>query len=131
MCTVSINIDEATIRQIDPGLTSRESIGQWLQRHVDMMLKEIINGRAESRRQALQKDMTPEQLYSLISEEIDEIYANDFNLNIPRYVDTSEKEQEIDIIQVSEDIKDIKRKIADTESELRDYFKDLGIAYPF
>lgn len=30
----------------------------------------------ESRRQALKKDMTPEQLYSLISEEIDEIYAN-------------------------------------------------------
>ena len=78
MCTVSINIDEATIQQIDPCLTSRESIGQWLQRHVDMMLKEIINGRAESRRQALQKDMTPEQLYSLISEEIDEIYANDW-----------------------------------------------------
>jgi len=33
--------------------------------------------RAESQRRALNRDMTPEQLYSLISEEIDEIYAND------------------------------------------------------
>ena len=77
MCTVSINIDEATMQQIDPCLTSRESIGQWLQHRVDLMMKEMINGRAERRRLALKNDMTPEQLYSLISEEIDEIYAND------------------------------------------------------
>ena len=31
---------------------------------------------AENRKQALKKDMIPEQLYSLISEEIDDIYAN-------------------------------------------------------
>lgn len=77
MCTVTINIDEATMRQINPLLTSRESIGQWLQHQVDLMVKEYLRGRAESRKQALEKDMTPEQLYSLISEEIDEIYAND------------------------------------------------------
>lgn len=76
MCTVSINIDEATMRQIDPSLTSRESIGLWLQHQVDLMLEEYSRGKAERRRQALEKDMTPEQLYSLISEEIEEIYAN-------------------------------------------------------
>lgn len=76
MCTVSINIDEATLRQIDPLLTNRESIGKWLQHQVDMMVEEYARGRVESRKQALTKDMTPEQLYSLISEEIDEIYAN-------------------------------------------------------
>ena len=76
MCTVSINVDEATVQLINPGLTSRESISNWLQHQVDLMMKEMAQGRAESRRQALEKDMTPEQLYSLISEEIDEIYAN-------------------------------------------------------
>ena len=101
MCTVSINIDETTLRQINPLLTSRESIGSWLQHQVDMMIEEMTSvdkdtieleelramlhetvreeyarGRAESRKQALEKDITPEQLYSLISEEIDEIYAN-------------------------------------------------------
>ena len=76
MCTVSIDIDEAAIQQIDPGLTSRERIGQWLQHRVDMMLNEMVRDRSESRVQALKKDMTPEELYSLIAEEIDEIYAN-------------------------------------------------------
>jgi len=76
MCTVRINIDEAMIQRINPGLTSRESIGCWLQHQVDLMVEEYARGRAESRRQALKKDLTPEQLYSLISEEIDDIYAN-------------------------------------------------------
>ena len=76
MCTVSINIDEARMQQINPLLSSRESISQWLQHQVDLMVEEYSRGKAESRRQALKKDMTPEQLYSLISEEIDEIYAN-------------------------------------------------------
>ena len=76
MCTVSININEATIRQIDPRLTSRESIGRWLQHRVDMMPEDDLHSRAENRRKALKKDMTPEQLYSLIMEEIDDIYAN-------------------------------------------------------
>ena len=42
ICTVSIIIDEATMRQIDPRLTSRESIGQWLQHQVDIMIEEMI-----------------------------------------------------------------------------------------
>ncbi len=76
MCTVSINIDEATLRRINPLLTSRESISRWLQHQVDLMVEGYTRSKAERRKQALKKDMTPEQLYSLIAEEIDEIYAN-------------------------------------------------------
>ena len=86
MCTVSINIDEAAMLRIDPRLTSQESIGRWLQHQVELMIEEMSHDMtvenkvrdvmAESRRQALKRDMTPEQLYSVISEEIDEIYAN-------------------------------------------------------
>lgn len=76
MCTVSINIDEATLRRINPLLTSRESISHWLQHQVDLMIEGYTRSKAERRKQALKKDMTPEQLYSLIAEEIDEIYAN-------------------------------------------------------
>ena len=43
MCTVTINIDEATMRQINPSLTSRESIGKWLQHRVDLMIEEIVS----------------------------------------------------------------------------------------
>ena len=42
MCTVSINIDEATMQRINPCLTSRESIGQWLQHQVDLMIEKMI-----------------------------------------------------------------------------------------
>ena len=35
-----------------------------------------LSDKAESRRRMLERDMTPEQLYSVIAEEIDEIYAN-------------------------------------------------------
>ena len=41
MCTVSINIDDATVRRINPLLTSRESISQWLQRQVDEMIERM------------------------------------------------------------------------------------------
>lgn len=41
MCTVSINIDDAAVRRINPNLTSRESIVQWLQRQVDDLIEEM------------------------------------------------------------------------------------------
>ena len=41
MCTVSINIDDATVRRINPLLTSRESINLWLQRQVDELLENM------------------------------------------------------------------------------------------
>ena len=41
MCTVNINIDDAIVRRINPHLTSRESINQWLQRQVDELIGEM------------------------------------------------------------------------------------------
>ena len=41
MCTVSINIDDTMVRRINPNLTSRESIGQWLQRQVDELIADM------------------------------------------------------------------------------------------
>ena len=41
MCTVSINIDDATVRRINPLLTSRESISLWLQHQVDEMIENM------------------------------------------------------------------------------------------
>ena len=48
MCTVTINIDEATMRQINPNLTSRESIGKWLQHRVDLMMEEMVSQNADT-----------------------------------------------------------------------------------
>lgn len=48
---------------------------------------------------------------------LDEIKENDFNLNIPRYVDTFEEEAPIDIQQVKQDLTDIDQQIAKVEEE--------------
>ena len=41
MCTISIDIDDATVRRINPLLTSRESISLWLQHQVDEMIERM------------------------------------------------------------------------------------------
>ena len=43
MCTVTINIDEDKMRRINPELTPRESIGQWLQQRVDELLENYVS----------------------------------------------------------------------------------------
>ena len=55
----------------------------------------------------------------------DEIKENDFNLNIPRYVDTFEPEPEIDLRQVSKDLQDVNTQIKDNEQELVGMLKQL------
>ena len=59
------------------------------------------------------------------------IEKNGYNLNIPRYVDTSEKEEEIDLGQVVKDMKDIDKEIANVSAELKKSFDELGLEFPF
>jgi type I restriction enzyme M protein len=58
---------------------------------------------------------------------LDEVKENDFNLNIPRYVDTFEEEEEIDIKAVMQEIKDLEAKRADLDKEIEVYLRELGI----
>jgi len=57
---------------------------------------------------------------------LSEIKENDFNLNIPRYVDTFEEEEEVDIKAVQSEINTLKQQIDDVEAEMANYLKDLG-----
>ena len=52
---------------------------------------------------------------------------NDYNLNIPRYVDTFEEEEEIDLDEVLRLIERDKREIAELEREIADQLKLLGV----
>lgn len=56
----------------------------------------------------------------------EEIKENDFNLNIPRYVDTFEEEEEIDLIAVRKEREELKEKLAELETEMDGYLKELG-----
>lgn len=55
-----------------------------------------------------------------------QIEENDFNLNIPRYVDTAEQEEEIDIVAVQTEIDRIERELEETRRQMRRYLKELG-----
>ena len=55
----------------------------------------------------------------------EEIKENDFNLNIPRYVDTSEPEEEIDLNGIISDMKKTDEEIESTSASLVDMLNDL------
>ena len=54
---------------------------------------------------------------------LDEIKENDYNLNIPRYVDTFEEEEVIALDEVARELQDVK---ADIEKSTQDLFELVG-----
>ncbi len=58
---------------------------------------------------------------------LQEIADNDYNLNIPRYVDTFEEEEPIDIHAVMKEIKELEAKRADLDKQIDVYLKELGL----
>ena len=59
--------------------------------------------------------------------EINDIISNDFNLNIPRYVDSFEEEEQIDINAETRKLKKLDVKAKAVEEKLVDYFRELGL----
>ena len=62
---------------------------------------------------------------------ITEIVENDYNLNIPRYVDTFEEEAPIDLSAVAKELKALDTEITATNTTIADFCNQLGIATPF
>jgi type I restriction enzyme M protein len=58
---------------------------------------------------------------------IDEIKENEYNLNIKRYVDTFEEEEEIDIEETKKNIAEIEKELQVLEKELQESLKELGL----
>ncbi|KAA1036889.1 type I restriction-modification system subunit M [Macrococcus equipercicus] len=58
---------------------------------------------------------------------LEEIKENDYNLNIPRYVDTFIEEEPVDLEKVQQELKDIDKEIAVLEEEINGYLKELGV----
>ena len=55
-----------------------------------------------------------------------EMAENDYNLNIPRYVDTYEEEAEIDINEVQAEIETLEKELVEVQSKMKQYLKELG-----
>jgi len=59
--------------------------------------------------------------------DVDEIKANDYNLNIPRYVDTFDDEEMVDIQEVQKNIAAIQAELSEVEAQMAKYLKELGL----
>jgi type I restriction enzyme M protein len=57
----------------------------------------------------------------------EEIQENDYNLNIPRYVDTFEEEPEVDIAAVQKEIQQLEGELAKVQQEIEQYLKQLTV----
>ncbi|WP_422135345.1 MULTISPECIES: type I restriction-modification system subunit M [unclassified Endozoicomonas] len=57
---------------------------------------------------------------------LEEIQENDYNLNIPRYVDTFEEEEEIDLMTVRAERLELQLELAGLEKEMQGYLEELG-----
>jgi len=70
------------------------------------------------------RETTPKYSYRAT---LDEIRENDYNLNIPRYVDTFEEEASVDIQAVKKNIADIEAELAQVQKQMKKYLDELGL----
>ena len=59
-----------------------------------------------------------------------EIAENDYNLNIPRYVDTFEEEEAVDLAEVAKALKDLESEMKETDKIIQGFCAELGIDSP-
>jgi type I restriction enzyme M protein len=71
-------------------------------------------------------DFQPKDKYSALATLAD-IQAADYNLNIPRYVDTFEVEEEVDIPAVQKEIEEIEAELVQVQAEMKKYLEELGL----
>ncbi len=58
---------------------------------------------------------------------IADIKENDYNLNLPRYVDTFEEEAEVDIKAAHNNITELKKQLSEVEIQMENYLKELNL----
>ncbi len=76
------------------------------------------------------KDRKTIEKYSYLAT-LKEIEENDYNLNIPRYVDTFEKEEVIDLDAVSSELKALELDMKATNETIASFCRELNISTPF
>jgi type I restriction enzyme M protein len=76
------------------------------------------------------RERTKEEKYSYLAP-LSEVAENDYNLNIPRYVDTFEEEEAIDLDIVTADLVANDLEMLETDKVIAGFCKELGIKTPF
>ncbi|MEI8048912.1 MAG: type I restriction-modification system subunit M [Bacteroidota bacterium] len=75
-------------------------------------------------------DRKTEDKYSYVAP-LSEVIENDYNLNIPRYVDTFEKETEIDIEKLAYELVELDKQMIETDKTIAGFCQQLTISTPF
>ena len=76
------------------------------------------------------RNRTAEDKYSYVAT-MDEVIENEYNLNIPRYVDTFEEEEPVDLEVVSNELQSLESEMADNDKSISEFCKELNIKTPF
>ena len=79
---------------------------------------------------ATYRERKTEGKYSYVAR-LQEVKENDYNLNIPRYVDTFEEEEQVDLNEVAFALSQLEDEMQTTDSTIGTYCNELGIAKPF
>ena len=99
------------------GYTKDGNKNKLKQKHIDKIIDTYRN------RETIDK-------FSYVAD-LDEVKENDYNLNIPRYVDTFEEEEPVDLDSVSTELKQIETELDEVDNEIADYCQQLDISTPF
>lgn len=91
----------------------------------DAHIERIVATYSQFRVNELQPGVIEEK-YSYVAT-LNEMEENEFNLNIPRYVDTFEEEAEIDITEVQTEISKLESELESVQEKMRDYLKVLNL----
>jgi len=62
---------------------------------------------------------------------LSQVKENDYNLNIPRYVDTFEEEERIDLAAISRELRQVAELAQATDAQIAAFCKELNISTPF
>lgn len=76
------------------------------------------------------RERNTKEKYSYVAS-LEEIAENDYNLNIPRYVDTFEEEEAVDITAVAQEIKSLDADLNETDALIASFCAELNIETPF
>ncbi len=93
---------------------------------------EEARNRNKLRRQDIEKILAAYREFETVEKysrraRVEEVKENDFNLNIQRYVDTSEAEEEIDIAAIQKEIDELENELAEVRKEIAGYLKELSL----
>ena len=107
-----------------------------LQKLLDKKNSEIFDAKAQAAKEKLEIESVKQELLTMFADpelrkryfaivDMDELDENEYNLNIPRYVDTFEPEEEIDLNEAIADFNSVLQAEEKSENSLSDIFKLL------